>query len=59
MSSAGWEEKLSLLANHFRRHEEVVAAYLFGSVARGMDDHLSDVDLAGAGLGRVLLPGGD
>jgi len=46
MNSARWEEKLSLLIEHLRQRAEVVAAYLFGSVARGMEDHLSDVDLA-------------
>jgi len=54
MSSADWEGKLSLLADCLRQREEVVAVYLFGSVARGTEDHLSDVDLAV--LLRVDMP---
>lgn len=46
MGSVGREEKLSLLVDRCQRHADVIAVYLFGSVARGTEDHLSDVDLA-------------
>ncbi len=56
-------ERIERLAEHLRRDGLVVAAYLFGSFARGNQGPLSDVDLAllldpAAGredLGRLTL----
>jgi predicted nucleotidyltransferase len=43
----------SALAEYFRDRTEVVAAYVFGSVARGTAGKLSDIDIA------VLLDGAE
>lgn len=37
---------LPAITRYFSRQADVVAAYLFGSVARGQETHLSDVDIA-------------
>jgi len=34
------------ISQYFSQQADVVAAYLFGSAARGQDTHLSDVDIA-------------
>jgi len=45
--------KTELAAIFSRYHEEIVAAYLFGSTARGVTSHSSDIDIA------VLIRNGD
>ena len=37
---------LEAIQSYFAGQPEVVVAYLFGSVARGRANHLSDVDIA-------------
>jgi len=40
------DEFKSILKEYFKMHPEVEVAYIFGSVARGRDGALSDIDIA-------------
>lgn len=54
LARRGMEVEVEAMAAWLARQPEVVVAYLFGSVARGQADRLSDVDIAvlfDAGLG--------
>lgn len=45
-SAGAAQDLVRRISGYCRRHEEIVAAYLFGSVARGRQGSLSDIDLA-------------